>query len=235
MTTRYPDMAQWSSNGLALVVTLGLLVVLLLANRTRSWEDSPAALAVERTPNIAVALQQAPADNPPARQMPRPPPLKARNVPEHRLSSTSAVMAKAPSPAAVQPLSVAQRPVPEGGAVVAAAETPQSAASPAEAHPDLEAQYAGGLRADIDRRTRPPDSAQYRLRRPSGEVRVSFIVLRNGTTKDTRVLHSSGSSILDDAAVAIVSSGHYPPMSAELFPGEGEHSFTVTIEFRAHG
>jgi protein TonB len=97
----------------------------------------------------------------------------------------------------------------------------------------LEAQYASGLRADIDRRTHPPDSAQYRLHRPSGEVRVGFVVKRNGEPKTVRVLRSSGSSILDEAAVAIVSSGRYSPMTAQVFAGEAEHVFAVTIEFRA--
>ena len=101
-----------------------------------------------------------------------------------------------------------------------------------DTRPDLEAEYAAGLRADIDRRTHAPDSAQYRLRRPSGEVRVGFVVLRNGEAKVVRVLRSSGSSILDDAAQTTVSSGHYPPMPAKAFAGESEHMFAVTIEFR---
>jgi protein TonB len=101
-----------------------------------------------------------------------------------------------------------------------------------DSHPDLEGEYAANLRADIDRRTHAPDSAQYRLRRPSGEVRVGFVVMRNGATKGIRVLRSSGSSILDEAAQSTVSSGHYPPMPTKAFAGEAEHMFAVTIEFR---
>jgi TonB family protein len=123
-------------------------------------------------------------------------------------------------------------PVPEGGALVASSDTPVAAPS-SDVRADLEAQYAAGLRADIDRRTHPPDSIQYRLHRPSGEVRVGFVVMRNGEPTVVRVLRSSGSSILDAAALAIVASGHYPPMPAKIFAGEPEHAFAVTIEFRA--
>jgi protein TonB len=121
--------------------------------------------------------------------------------------------------------------VPDGGALIASSAAAMVAAA-ADSRADLEAQYAAGLRADIDRRTQPPDSAQYRLHRPSGEVRVGFAVLRNGLPKDVRVIRSSGSSILDAAAVTVVSAGHYPPMPENIFSGETQHLFAVTIEFR---
>ena len=133
-----------------------------------------------------------------------PKPVPHRVVPQVRV-------AEIPVPAEPQPQ--ASEPVPEGAALVAAASLPAPAL---DTHPDLDAEYAAGLRADIDRRTHAPDSVQYRLHRPSGEVRVGFVVMRNGESKVVRVLRSSGSSILDEAAR---SHGFFGSLSAHA--GEG--------------
>ena len=162
---------------------------------------------------------------------PAPPPPVPRKVPTHRLTPRRDAAVDTPVPA--EPQSTPQQEVPEGAALLASSSASATAQPPADVRPDLEAQYAAGLRADIDRRTHAPDSAQYRLHRPSGEVRVGFAVMRSGEPKTVHVLRSSGSPILDEAAVAIVASGRYPPMSAMLFAGETEHMFAVTIEFRA--
>ena len=121
-------------------------------------------------------------------------------------------------------------PVPSDAQLIAPS-APAPAAAP-QSHPDLEAQYAAALRADIDRRTRPPNSLQYRLRHPSGEVRVRFVVTRSGEVKGLTLLRSSGSGLLDEEALEIVSSGQYPPMPEKAFIGETRHTFVVTIEFR---
>jgi protein TonB len=222
------DTAQIASNGMALVITAALLAV-LFATRADSRRDSPALPPSTEQPGIEVSLQQAAAETPP---VPPPPPVP-RKVPTHRVMPQPAAAAELPVPADLQAMPVERDPVPEGGALVAASDAPTNPAPTSDYRPDLDAQYAAGLRADIDRRTHPPDSAQYRLHRPSGEVRVGFVVMRNGEPRDVRVLRFSGSSILDEAAIAIVSSGHYPPMTAKVFAGEAEHVFTVTIEFRA--
>jgi periplasmic protein TonB len=221
------DTAQIASNGMALVITAALLAA-LFATRADSWRDSPALPPSTDQPGIEVSLQQAAAETPPA-----PPPPVPRKLPTHRVTPQPAAAAELPVPADLQAMPLARDAVPEGGALVAASGAPANPAPTSDYRPDFDAQYAAGLRADIDRRTHPPDSAQYRLHRPSGEVRVGFVVMRNGEPKAVRVLRSSGSSILDEAATAIVSSGHYPPMTAKVFVGEAEHVFAVTIEFRA--
>lgn len=220
------DSAQIASNGMALAITATLLA-LLFATTADSRLDSAALPPSTDQPGIEVSLQQAAAEAPPA-----PPPVP-RKAPTHRVMPQPAAAAELPVPAELQAMPVERDPVPDGGALIAASGAPANPAPASDHRPDLDAQYAAGLRADIDRRTRPPDSAQYRLHRPSGEVRVGFVVLRNGEPKAVRVLRSSGSSILDEAAIAIVSSGHYPPMTAQVFAGEAEHVFAVTIEFRA--
>jgi TonB family protein len=138
----------------------------------------------------------------------------------------------APATAATDPMPVAEEVAPPEAETFAVAPATPAYAPSAYAHPDDDARYAAELRSDIDRRTHPPDSAQYRLRHPSGEVRVRFVLVRSGQTQRVALEHSSGSVLLDEAALTIVRSGHYPPMSAKTFVGESEHTFVVTIEFR---
>jgi protein TonB len=212
------DGMQISSDAVALALS-GAALALLLHTHVDSWTQvsaSPAANQIE----LSIATQVPATPTPPAPPPPVQKPVPRRVVPQVRV-------AEIPVPA--EPQLPASEPVPEGAALVASAAVP---APLADSRPDLEAEYAATLRADIDRRTHAPDSVQYRLRRPSGEVRVGFVVMRNGAAKAVRVLHSSGSSILDDAAQTTVSSGHYPPMPAKAFSGEAEHLFAVTIEFR---
>jgi outer membrane biosynthesis protein TonB len=46
------------------------------------------------------------------------------------------------------------------------------------------------------------------------------------------VVRSSGSAILDQEALKVVASGHYPPMPEKCFVGEMQHTFLVTIEYQ---
>jgi protein TonB len=213
------DGVQISSDAVALALS-GVVLALLLSTKVNSWTDASASPAANQ-PSIEVSVQAEAAVTPPP---PAPPPPVQKPLP-HRVTPQVRV---AENPVTAEPQLQASEPVPEGAALVASATMPAPAP---DTRPDLEAEYAAGLRADIDRRTHAPDSAQYRLRRPSGEVRVGFVVMRNGEAKAVRVLRSSGSSILDDAAQNTVSSGHYPPMPAKAFASEAEHMFAVTIEF----
>lgn len=228
MTAGREDRVQIASDGMALALT-GALLAALLAGKPDSWRNSSVPQVNNSQAGIEILLQQTFVEPPRA-----PPPPVPRKVPTRRVMPQPRA-AEIPIPAQPQPVPVERDPVPEGGALIAASGTPAEAAPNVDVRPELEALYAAGLRADIDRRTHPPDSMQYRLRRPSGEVRVGFIVMRSGQPKVVRVLRSSGSSILDETAVAIVASGHYPPMPQRIFAGEAEHAFAVTIEFRAAG
>ena len=217
MMSQNHDAAQLSSDAVALTLS-GVALAVLLHTRVDSWTQvsaPPAANQIE----LSVQTEAAATPAPPAPLPPVQKPVPRRVVPQARVAAIAA-------PAEPQQ---ASEPVPEGAALVASTTAP---APVSDARPDLDAEYAAGLRADIDRRTHAPDSVQYRLRHPSGEVRVGFVVMRSGAAKAVRVLRSSGSSILDEAAQATVSSGRYPPMPDKAFAGETEHMFAVTIEFR---
>lgn len=214
------DGVQIFSDAAALVLS-GVVLAVLFTAKVNSWADASASPAANQS-SLELSLQADSAVTPPA----PPPPVPQKPMP-HRVAVQHLQVAEIPVPA--EPQFSERESVPEGAALVASA---PSAAAASVASPDLEAEYAANLRADIDRRTRPPDSVQYRLRHPSGEVRVGFVLMRSGEATAIRLLRSSGSSLLDAAAQATVSSGHYPPMPAKAFAGETEHLFAVTIEYR---
>lgn len=216
MTPDKRDAAQYASDVTALILTAGAAAALLLSARNLLSNPLPHSARSERA--IELTLQSASPEAPPAPAPPPPPRVKARRTASH------------PTPPAVEALPVENDPVPVDSALVAAyAPTPAPAA---QTHPDIEAQYAAELRSDIERRNHPPDSPQYRLHHPSGEVRVRFLLLRSGEPQAVAVLRSSGSSILDEQALKVVSSGHYPTMPTQAFIGEEKHLFVVTVEFR---
>jgi len=211
------DGVQDASDGTALVLTL-VAAAMLLASGRHLADELPQAARNDRA--IELTVQLAPAEAPPAPPPPVPPRVKT-----HRTQP-------APTPPPPDPQPIDNQPAPADAAAVLAY-SPPPAPAPAPTRPDLEAQYAAELKADIERRHHPPDSVQYRLHRPAGEVRVAFVVLRSGEPQSVAVLHSSGSGILDQEACNLVSAGHYPPMPPKAFVGEARHSFVITVEYRA--
>lgn len=95
--------------------------------------------------------------------------------------------------------------------------------------------YTGSIRAIINRRNVPPDTAEYRLLHPHGTVEVGYTIARNGTVSGVRLVHSSGSPILDRQALANVAAGGYPAMAEVAFAGQAQHSFTIRITFNSGG
>ncbi len=212
------DVGQRISDGTALVLTAAFLALALTLS-SPTWFTRPAAMPSNQA--IELSFESAP-PTPPA-----PPKALPPAVPTHHTATRVVVTQSAVLPSAEE------QGAPEDAALlpaVAPAQTPTS-----NSHPDIEAQYAAQLRADIDRRTRPPDSPKYRLHHPTGEVHVRFLLTRGGLPLGCSVARSSGSSILDEAAVSIVAAGHYPPMPEAVFAGEAQHLFVVTIEFRPAG
>jgi protein TonB len=112
----------------------------------------------------------------------------------------------------------------------ASVEAPSAQRPPAG---DIESQYAATLRTNIDSRTAPPISAEYRLLKPHGEVRVHFTLDRSGMLVASDLARSSGSGLLDRHALEIVRTGHYPPFPSDAFQGESRHTFLITLEFHS--
>lgn len=225
------DAAQRASDVAALTLTALFVFVALALGPTTLWRGLSAAQRNAAQASIELSFESPPAVTPSA---PAPPQPEPRATHTHREPAKPHMAALAPIPAETA-LAVPEA-VPDDAPVFAASEATSFAAAQSSAsHPDLDAQYAAGVRSDIDRRTHVPDTSQYRLRRPSGEVRIGFALTRAGEPKTVMLRGSSGSTILDEAALTIVSSGHYAPMPANVFTGEAEHVFAVTIEFRGAG
>jgi TonB family protein len=205
----------YAGDATALVLTAVVVSLFVLTVSVRLID---ARLRAPRDRELQLSL----AEEPPAATPPAPTPPLPRREPV-RQKVQLAVPAVEPALASVAP------DPPEEAAALSV----PAPAAPAVSDPDLNAQYAAALRADIDRRTAPPDSPQYRLQHPSGEARVLFVVSRGGEPRSVTLLRSSGSALLDQAALRIVSSGHYAPMPAKAFVGEAQHTFAVAIEFRA--
>jgi protein TonB len=208
------DSVQLSSDGTALVLT-AIAVLLFIVAGHRLLPERVSRLAAPDRP-FELSLRSAQPETPPA------------PVP-HRIEKRQRVSRPAPAPP--DPLPVTEQAAPTDAELVAA---PAAAppATEAASKPDLESLYTAQLLADIRRRNHPPDSAQYRLQHPHGEVQVRFVLLRNGEPRTVSVVRSSGSAILDQEAVKVVASGHYPPMPEKAFVGETQHTFLVTIEYQ---
>jgi periplasmic protein TonB len=214
---RQRDSVQLTSDATAAVLTVAVALVFVTAGHRFLPERASRLKAPDRP--FEISLQAAQPEAPPV----PPPPVPRRTEKHQRVSR--------PAPAPPEPVPVEEQPAPADAALVSAPAAPPAATETAS-KPDLESLYTAELLADIRRRNHPPDSAQYRLQHPHGEVQVRFVLLRNGEPRAVSVARSSGSSILDQEAVKVVASGHYPPMPEKVFVGESQHTFIVTIEYQ---
>jgi periplasmic protein TonB len=205
------------SHFLALALTAGVGSFLLAPQR----DVEPQTTA---TPAIQIALQPEPAPPEPAAPAPEPPKTQ-RPVVHHEVRQPVApplMAAVVSSPAEFSP--------PEDTAP--SPEAPMSP-PPKPSSGTVDAQYAATLRSNIDSRTAPPSSTEYRLFRPRGEVLVNFTLDRTGMMVSTQLARSSGSKLLDSHALEIVRSGRYPAFPGDAFQGESRHSFLITLEFHS--
>lgn len=209
------DSLQLTSDATALVLTaVAALVFIILGHRLL-----PQRLARVAAPDrpFELSLQSA------QPEAPAPPPPVPRHI-EKRQPLLQ------PARAAPEPVPLEEQPAPADAVLFAAPVAPPPGPATAS-RPDLESLYTAQLLADIKRRNHPPDSAQYRLQHPHGEVQVRFVLSRSGELRTVSVARSSGSAILDQEAVKVVASGHYPPMPDKAFVAETQHTFLVTIEY----
>jgi protein TonB len=197
------------------VLTAAAALVFLIAGQRLLPQRASRVAAADRPFELSLQAAQPEAT-------PTPPPPR-------RTEKRQRVLKAAPAPP--EPLPVEELAAPADAALVAAPAAPPPGPATAS-KPDLESLYTAQLLADITRRNHPPDSAQYRLQHPHGEVQVRFVLLRSGEPRTVSVARSSGSAVLDQEAVRVVASGHYPPMPEKAFVGETQHTFLVTIEYQ---
>lgn len=213
--SRQGDSLQLTSDATALVLTALAVLVFITAGE----HLIPARLSAAPDRPFELSFQAA---QPAAAPAPPPP------VPRH-IEKRQRLLQPAPAPPV--PVPVEEQAAPADATLIAAPAAPPAATATAS-KPDLESLYTAELLADIKRRNHPPDSAQYRLQHPHGEVQVRFVLSRSGEPQTVSVVHSSGSALLDQEALKVVASGHYPRMPEKAFVGERRHTFLVTIEYQ---
>jgi len=207
------------------------MAALMLANRPPAPPDvhpSPPRLEIALT-----AVQPVPPPPPPPQALPAAPlpPVEVAAPPEAQTPS--------PVPAARPP----RHHVPKAAAHIIADTPPQTlpvrqalaqATAPPQRSlqdPSADALYTSMVHATIERHKRNPESAAYRMMRPSGVVTVTFVLTRAGAASNIQVTGSAGSALLDQQALLIVADGGFPPMPASAFAGAQTHVFRVEITF----
>ena len=101
---------------------------------------------------------------------------------------------------------------------------------PARAQSSDAAAYPGALRSTLNANKRYPTGREAALTCPEGRARVQFTLDRKGLLRDSGIVQSSGSPILDRAALATIVRTTFPTPPADAWDGP-EHSFTVDLDF----
>lgn len=219
------DAAEARSQLAALTITAALATALLLKPpHPAPSQQGVTALAVELAPP-APPTPPAPPMPPQPKPLPQPVPPRAHAASPQRRAAAP----RPPSPAPAVEVAAVPSPAPDPAAAPAAASPP--AAAPAPPDPSAENRYLGMLHAYVQSITYPPQSAEYRLLKPSGIVLMAFTLTRAGALAGLRLLRSSGSSILDQQALRIIGSGRYPPFPDDVYRGQDAHEFSTPIRF----
>lgn len=192
------------------LIALGLEALLLVGGG--AWlSQSASAPAAEKTVEISLA-EPAPPAPPQEKPKPLPPvPVKQPRVVQHT--------PQLPLPAPVQVSD-------NSAAAVPAAPPPAPAQDYTAAH---EAEFATKLRAAIQNAVVYPSAA--RLSRLAGKAKVEFL-FRDGVSRNPHIVQSSGSGLLDQAAIAAVGNAVSPPVPDSLRGRELIYQVTVVFEMK---
>jgi protein TonB len=202
---------------------LGLvLVVFFLAQALRG----PAELVAQEAMELTTALIE-PMLQPPPRPQPPKPEVKPKVTPTVSQPQTPAT-AEVKKELATEAPRAAAPPTPIQTPVPTLPEAPKPA-QPVSA--SVESNYIASVRATLNANKRYPTGREASLQRPSGKVKVWFVLTRNGALQDAGIDDSSNSIILDNAALATVRRTTYSPWPDGSWPSENQHKFTVTLDF----
>jgi periplasmic protein TonB len=95
----------------------------------------------------------------------------------------------------------------------------------------LENNYIVSVRATLNANKRYPTGREASLQRPSGKVKLWFVLARNGALQDAGIDESSNSIILDNAALSTLRRTTYAPWPEGTWASQSQHKFTVTLDF----
>jgi protein TonB len=232
---------RWVLAGLAvLVVHVVLVVSFMLVRQSEMPPGNPPDTVMINLAPIAVAPpQQEEVDTPPQPQQvqpqtppvptpteqPPPPNLEAPVAPDLQPAPQAEVM-MAPPPPKVEEKPVIKRPKPQARAQPRT-KLPRAATAAAPA-PGFNGEAAADWKSEIVMRISSVKEYPDAARPASGTATVAFSVDRSGRVMTARLVRSSGSSLLDQAAVETVRRANPVPPPPAGVPGG---SFTIPLHF----
>jgi protein TonB len=205
-----------------------VFVVVNLAQTLKTPAENLAQEAMELTTTLIEPLRQ------PAPQLPPPPvrqPEVKPKVMTNLASPTEPIKeVSTPEPSRVSAPTPPQVTQPVTQAPVQPTETLKTP-PPAAVAVSLENNYIAIVRATLNANKRYPTGREASLQRPSGKVKVWFVLSRNGSLQEAGIDESSNSIILDNAALSTVKRTAYAPWPDSTWPNLTQHKFTVTLDF----
>jgi protein TonB len=212
----------------------------------RQWLSGPPAIIIAiiviTTPITRVVERMVPKDlfempitlSDPAPPPPPPPPKQVQVQPQEVqpvvapqvqdvITRESVVIETRPAPPP-EPVKVVEAPK-------VIAPPPQVAVGTGPSIGQIQAGYETKIKAYLESIKRYPTSREARSQRPTGRVGLWIEVSRDGTLKDVGIAKSSDFILLDNAALATVRQGKFPPFPADTYPGESFRRFTFTLEY----
>ena len=207
--------------------------VFSMAQAIKGPAEMLAQEAMELTTTLIEPLLQPPPKTPPPQvKQPEPKPkmLALPNVPmtPAPIEPAREVTAAAESPRPIP--TPTPTPAPSLPTATPVQEAPKMAAQP-PISVSLENNYIVSVRATLNANKRYPTGREASLQRPSGKVKLWFVLARNGTLQDAGIDESSNSIILDNAALATLRRTTYAPWPEGSWASQSQHKFTVTLDF----
>ena len=205
--------------------------VFSMAQAIKGPAEMLAQEAMELTTTLIEPLLQPPPKTPPPQvKQPEPKPkmLAMPNTPitPAPIEPAREVIAAAESP---RPLPT-PTPAPSLPTATPVQEAPKLAVQP-PVSVSLENNYIVSVRATLNTNKRYPTGREASLQRPSGKVKLWFVLARNGALQDAGIDESSNSIILDNAALSTLRRTTYAPWPEGSWASQSQHKFTVTLDF----
>lgn len=231
---------EWVARGMA-VACLSLLVIsqhlLHLESPLPKPPDMPVRITLAQlpAPEPTPVVPQPPVkpEPTPPKPVPKPKPV-TRPVPMPTPMKPTPALAPAQAPTSV----AAPQPVPQTPPAPPVAPTPVAPQAPKPmppappapvSNPSHEANYVQLIRRQIEQHKVYPALA--RTLDMSGTVEVSYVINRQGKLIDVEIAATSGSEILDKAALQAVRAAVVPPMPEDVWRGETQKQFKTKLVY----
>jgi len=207
--------------------------VFSMAQAIKGPAEMLAQEAMELTTTLIEPLLQPPPKTPPPQvKQPEPKP-KMLALPNMPMTPAPIEPAREVTAAAESPRPIptpTPTPAPSLPTASPVQEAPKIAAQP-PISVSLENNYIVSVRAILNANKRYPTGREASLQRPSGKVKLWFVLARNGALQDAGIDESSNSIILDNAALSTLRRTTYAPWPEGSWASQSQHKFTVTLDF----